>query len=208
MRPRLLPATTLLLASALFGAAPAIAETEEPLTLKPHAASTEEVKMLGYEVILASDPRYFANTLGRFGLKPLAEEALAPNAERFRFLWLRSFHRPALFELRFAADGSGAYEAKLWEDAPDGGRWVVQRTVSLGAGALTEHRRSLERLGFFAMSFDDGRQGLDGATWLFEARDGERSHAVHRWSPEPGPLRQLGVSLIEAAIPSEFLPIY
>jgi hypothetical protein len=31
---------------------------------------------------------------------------------------------------------------------------------------------------------------------------------VHRWSPEPGALRQLGVSLIEAAIKSDFLPLY
>ncbi|MFT3831103.1 MAG: hypothetical protein QM691_15495 [Opitutaceae bacterium] len=178
------------------------------VSLEPYVATAEEVKLHGFEVILPSDPCYWAHTLARFGLKPLAEETLAVAEERFRFIWLRSFHRAALFELRFAADGTGVYEAKLWEKTAEGGRWVVQRTCPLISSDRVEHRRSLEASGFHALPFDDGRAGLDGAFWLFEARDGERSHAVHRWSPEPGALRQLGVSLIEAAIQSDFLPLY
>ena len=192
----------------LVAALPTRAEDTDSVSLEPYVATAEEVKLHGYEVILPADPCYLEHTLGRFGLKPLAAENLASGEERFRFLWLRSFHRPALFELRFTADGTGVYEAKLWEDTPEGGRWVSQRVVALGADALAEHRKSLDRLGFSALPFDDGRQGLDGATWLFEARDSARSHAVHRWSPEPGALRQLGVSLIEAAIKSDFLPLY
>ncbi|HLP03280.1 MAG TPA: hypothetical protein VK163_14740 [Opitutaceae bacterium] len=193
---------------ALVFAPSVYAEEADPVSLEPYVASAEEVKPHGYEVILPGDPRFLAHTLGHFGMKPLAEEPLAAGEERFRFLWLRSFHRAALLELRFTADGTGAYEAKLWEDTPDGGHWVVQRTVALSASDRAGHRKSLERLSFFTLPFDDGRQGLDGATWLFEARDSERSHAVHRWSPEPGALRQFGVSLIETAIPNEFLPIY
>ncbi len=194
---------------AVFAAAqPVTAEEAERLSLEPHVATAEEVKLHGFEVILPADPRYLAHVLGRFGMKPLVVERPAPGEERFRFLWLRSFHRAALFELRFAPDGAGVYEAKLWEDTPEGGRWVVQRTHPLTAVDRVTHRKTLESAGFFALPFDDARQGLDGAIWLFEARDGERSHTVHRWSPEPGTLRQLGASLIEAAIESDFLPLY
>jgi len=192
----------------LVAALPTRAEDADRVSLAPYVATAEEVKLHGYEVILPSDPRYLEHTLGRFGLKPLAPETLAPGEERFRFLLLRSFHRPALFELRFTADGTGVYEAKLWEKTPEGGRWTAQLTYPLIPADWIEHRNSLEHLGFYALPFDDGRQGLDGATWLFEASESGRSHAVHRWSPEPGALRQLGVSLIEAAIKSDFLPLY
>lgn len=197
-----------LVVATLAAALAAGAEDAEPVTLEPYVASAEEVKRHGFEVILPADPRYLAHTLGPFGLHPLASEALAPGEERFRFLWLRSFHRPALFELRFAADGAGSYEAKLWEKTAEGGRWVTQCACVLAAGDLVAHRKSLEHLGFFGLPFDDARQGLDGATWLFEARDSERSHAVRRWSPAPGALRELGTSLILSAIRSELLPLY
>ncbi len=198
----------LLVITASFGAGGAAwAEDADHITLGPITTSDSRAAN-AIRWLRPSDPGFLEWWLDRCGLKPLTAELPAPGEERFRFLWQRSFHRAALFELRFASDGTGVYEAKLWEKTPEGGRWVVQRTVKLGAEARDLHRRGLERLGFFALPFDDGRQGLDGATWLFEAREGSRANAVHRWSPAPGPLRGFGESLIEMAIPSEFLPIY
>lgn len=193
--------------SALAAALPTWAEDGDRVSLEPFVSSVSESAKV-HRWLLPRDPGYLEWQLERNGLKPLTEEKLAPGEDRFRFLWLRSFHRAALFELRFAADGAGVYEAKLWENGPDGGRWVVQLTKVLPVDARVAHRWWLDRLGFFTLPFDDGRQGLDGATWLFEAREGERANAVHRWSPAPGPLRDFGVSLVEAAASSEFLPIY
>jgi hypothetical protein len=193
--------------SVLAAALPTWAEDTERVSLDPFVLSASESTQ-AHRWLLPRDPGYLEWQLGRVCLKPLTAEKLAPGEDRFRFLWLRSFHRAALFELRFAPDGTGLYEAKLWEDSPEGGRWVVQRSIVLAADARAGHRKSLDTLGFFALPLDDGRQGLDGATWLFEAREGERANAVHRWSPVPGPLRDFGVALIEAAIPSEFRPIY
>ncbi len=208
MRARILPTVLLATASGFATVQPTPAEAADRVSLEPYVPTIEEVKLHGFEVVLPADSRYLAHTLGRFGLKPLAAETLAPGEERFRFLWLRSFHRAALFGLRFAAGGTGVYEASLWEQTPEGGRWVVQRSYPLKTADLAQHRKTLDSAGFFALPFDDGRQGLDGATWLFEARDGERVHAVHRWAPAPGALRELGASLIMSAIKSDFLPLY
>ena len=207
MRPRLLSSLLLVITATFVAGGAAWAEIADRITPGPIAISdSRPTNAISW--LLPSDPGFLEWWLDRCGLRPLSAEPLAPGEERVRFLWQRSFHRAALFELRFASDGTGVYEAKLWEKTPAGGRWVVQRKVTLGVEARDLHRRSLERLGFFALPFDDGRQGLDGATWLFEAREGSLANAVHRWSPAPGPLRGFGESLIEMAIPSEFLPIY
>ncbi len=207
MHSKRFSAASLVITSVLVAALPARAEDTEPVSKEP---VSENVTLSPFEVIQPDDPRYLADMFGRFGLKPLAGETMASAEECFRFLWLRAFHRAALFEVRFKADGTGVFESKLWEEGrrPELGRWVTQRTVALDAKARAAHRETLDHLGFFALPFYDGRIGYDGAGWFFEVRDGERSHAVYCWSPEPGPLRELGVSLIEAAISSEFLPIY
>ena len=40
------------------------------------------------------------------------------------------------------------------------------------------------------------RWQLDGAEWIFEANDKGAYRYVHRWTPQDGPLRSLGETMI------------
>lgn len=106
--------------------------------------------------------------------------------ERYRFLWLRSFHHPVAVRLERLNDqkllilkqlsGRGGYEP---------GNLVVNRTRVLTEREWSEFKRLLEQCCYWQMPaqrFDEA-SGEDGAQWIFEgARDG-RYHIVDRWSP-------------------------
>ena len=187
------------------GLLPVAAWTAEKLP-GPREAKDANVVTLPAAETDPSHPDFLRTHLKPFGLVPLGEPP-AEGGERCRFLWVRAFHRAALFELEFQADGTGVYRASLWQ-AQGGAGWVLQRTRQLTPSSRETHRRQLAACDFFALPFADDRRGMDGSEWYLEVQEGGRYHAVYRWSPEPGALATFGRDLIEAAIESEFLPVY
>jgi hypothetical protein len=55
---------------------------------------------------------------------------------------------------------------------------------------------SMQKAQFWEMSSTNDRWGADGSSWLLEARRGSGYHVVERWSPEDGPFRSLGLTLM------------
>jgi hypothetical protein len=154
------------------------------------------------------NPDYLRVSLKSYGLVPLPDDTKADQATRYRFLWVRSFNPAALFEVRFDSSGAGIYEAKLWKKQSGVFRWVTQRTILLKKSDLEFHQHMLAESHFFEIPWWDEKLGCDGAAWFIEVQQGNQYHAVYRWSPESGPVFDFGRFLIEAAIQSEFLPIY
>ena len=159
----------------------------------------------------AEDVGYFARTPltdleGWYGqhLRAAGEARLCPSAavEEYRFLWLRSFHRPVV--VRVAADSAG--RATLTARVLDGaggyepGRVARDTTFTLSPDRWRELRRRLD-MGFWHVPTHpppDGLIGLDGAQWILEGVAGGQYHVVDRRNPQ-GPFREACLGLLRAS---------
>jgi hypothetical protein len=148
--------------------------------------------------------QYFGDELGDFrkhwysnALSSMREPSLLTgpaDAEVYRFLWLRSFHRPIAVRItrhdgavRLHAvelDGAGGYEP---------GRIARRREGSLDEGDWRALQQQLEAIQFWTAPSEVEHHGKDGAEWILEGwRDGAH-HATTRWSPETGAYREAGL---------------
>ena len=112
-------------------------------------------------------------------LRAMGEPTLSCGAseqgEIYRFLWLRTFHRPIAVRVTLAhgtgslvaieLDGAGGYEP---------GRVLHRTERPLAPGEATLMSARLHDIGFWAMapSLPPGDIGLDGAQWIVEGRRG------------------------------------
>lgn len=143
--------------------------------------------------------RWFAVQLRGLGEPSLLVDA--PNSEPvYRFTWLRSFHHPVSVRMRVHADGGAALSVRMGDGeggyAP--GKLMVNSTREI---QVREVRRALDLLDeakFWSapaeLRFDE--VNLDGAQWIFEASVAGKYHVIDRWSPKRGPVRELGLYLV------------
>ena len=121
-------------------------------------------------------------------------ESILPEGrgETYRFLWLRSFHRPIVVRVvclekaceivARRSDGEGGYEP---------GTVVERKARKLSDGDVARVRDLLARAQFWRPQPKDSRIGLDGAQWVLEGRRGRDYHLWDVWSPEAaGPFAQ------------------
>lgn len=112
-------------------------------------------------------------------------------AERYRFLWLRTFHHPVAVRVwdaggdRFVTlkelSGAGGYEP---------GRLLLERTRKLSKGEWDEFKRLLDEACYWEMPTADDTLGNDGAQWVLEGVRENRYHVVDRWTPKGGSYRE------------------
>jgi hypothetical protein len=149
----------------------------------------------------ATDTVYFADTPlgereGWYGkhLRAMKEPVLCPDSmrERYRFLWLRTFHRPIAVrveqrpdDIRLVAkelDGAGGYGP---------GTIVRDTSFSLPRAQWEEFRHLLSEAQFWQLPAhwppEEGVVGVDGSQWILEGVAGEHYHVVDRWTPEHDP---------------------
>lgn len=124
---------------------------------------------------------------------PLWDNTPCPQCERYRFLWLRSAHRNAVFRVEINHDGEGALIVTLGEVGP---RESAERSVktyrrSLVTAEVEELRAAIKRASFWTIESAPEAGRTDGAHWVFEAQTTDGYRLVDRWSPEPGEYRQL-----------------
>jgi hypothetical protein len=122
--------------------------------------------------------------------------------QTYRFLWLRSFHRPVSIRLIIDSEGNGVIVTKI-SDGAGGykpGKLETSATVEASKRDVGEVLRGLRKLDFWSMPTEPaqvdtqaGKRGsvpsvvelppVDGAQWILEgAKDGSY-HVVDRWSP-------------------------
>jgi hypothetical protein len=130
-------------------------------------------------------------------LRAMAEPSLSCGTPGrvYRFTWLRSFHHPVVVRVtdfgnrgRLDAvelDGSGG-------DEP--GSPLRRKSYVLGKKSMSRLRTAM------APAWDTPStgpsNGRDGAEWILEVADAGRHHALVRWSPGDGLVRELGLRLL------------
>ena len=136
-----------------------------------------------------------------------------PGLERYRFLWLRSFHHPVAVRIWKSGDehfisvketnGAGGYEPY---------QLILDRTRMLAPAEWAEFIRLLDQTCYWELeSEDENIEGNDGARWILEAVKGGRYHIVDRWSPDGGTYREAcmyALKLSELKIDTPGEPIY
>lgn len=136
-------------------------------------------------------------------LRAMAEPSLscgAPEAESYRFLWLRSFHAPIAVRLTAEGDaarltsvelsGAGGYEPGVVADR-------TERLLSREEWA--QARDAVSVADFWATPSWNKSLGPDGSQWVIEGRVHGKYHVVDRWSPRNGPVRELGLVFLRLA---------
>ena len=124
-----------------------------------------------------------------------------------RFTWLRTFHAPVMVRVEATADGgltliateltgAGGYE-------PGGIARRLERSLSAEEtaqlAAMITQTDVLELTPSNDCPMIDENTiivGADGARWIIEANGSTGYRYVNRWSPEDGPVRDLGLHLV------------
>jgi hypothetical protein len=126
---------------------------------------------------------------------PLA--ALESEDESYRFLWLRTFHRPVAihvwrtgerhFMVAKRLNGSGGY---------DPGTFDLYWAHSLSENEWDAFMLHLEHSTYWLMQMGDYEMSQDGAQWIMEGYREGRYHVVDRQSPDTGAYRDACMYLL------------
>jgi len=144
---------------------------------------------------------WFSSHLNAAGEQPLprivgrAEPALLS----LRFLWLPTFHNPVVIRIETAADGDARMVAKRLSGAGgyDPGTVAAQLERALTKREWQRIARELTESQLFVQPAGDCSLGFDGSEWIIEAVDESGYRFFRRWSPEDGPVRELGDLLLD-----------
>ena len=133
------------------------------------------------------------------------ELELPSTGTAYRLLTLPSFRSPTLIRLD-AGDGHWQITGKKLQlqTRTSVGVWSSQRV--LRNREQREVERLLAELDVWEMAVSDNVHGLDGETWIFEAKSRDRYHRIERWGPgRISTLATLGDFLhILARVPNDY----
>lgn len=196
---RILCTLMLLLASA-FQYSPSLAASRGAFArqcdLPPERfAAIEERKM-----------KSLADFLAKAGEPSFQDRQRKPAEVSLRFIWKRSFDPPVIIRIEWAANGAATMIAQQLPGpdslAPAPVTRRLERALSPDEAAPVAAMRDSAGVPGF-----DCEIGLDGSTWLIETVDAGGYRYFDRWSPDDGPVRELGLALL-ALTGWEFGPIY
>jgi hypothetical protein len=140
----------------------------------------------------------YSKYLEGFREPSLFERAKSPSSQSYRFLWLRSFHKPILVRLDVGSDAIGRLTIKIGSGpgvSATGGP-VDERIRRLTKQQTDSFLDQINTLGFWELSpQEDPVSGPDGARWIVEGVKDGQYHVVHRWTPQNGAVRTLGLDL-------------
>ena len=132
------------------------------------------------------------------------------SSQSYRFVWLRTWDRPISVRLDINNDGTGRLVTKMSSGTGgyDPGKLVLDRTRQLTKEQSASLLLKVETAAFWGLPTNETTGGRDGARWIIEGvRHGEY-HIVDRWSPDSGPVRDVGLypmRLADLEIPAEKL---
>ncbi|MEN3327038.1 MAG: hypothetical protein V7638_1845 [Acidobacteriota bacterium] len=138
---------------------------------------------------------WYSGKLEAMNERPLS--ALENEDESYRFLWLRTFHKPVAIHVWRAGDrhfiavkrlnGRGGYDL---------GRFDLYWSHSLSENEWDAFMLHLEHARYWLMPTEDNRMMFDGAQWIMEGYREGRYHVVDRQSPDPDPYRDACLYLL------------
>ncbi len=142
---------------------------------------------------------WYSKYLIAAGELPLLSQLKLPGrSNAYRFIWLRSFHKPVIIHILQAEDGSLVMTATRLSGESGSKPGVIERRVRRQLNTVEQRRfqaalAATKRLRLPAVTC---RRGYDGANWIIEGVDKGRYRFVERWSPKCGSIRDLGLLML------------
>ena len=120
------------------------------------------------------------------------------NEEAYRFLWLRTFHHPVAIRIDVNADGTSQVISKMTSGAGgyDPGQLVLNSKSLLTKDQTDSFLGKIKEHQFWQLPTKRESGGLDGAQWILEGVKDGKYHIVDRWSPTDGPVRAIGLLML------------
>lgn len=121
----------------------------------------------------------------------------SPVAQSYRFTWLRTFHHPVVIRIDVRPDGICELTAKVGLGAGgyDPGMLIRNETRPL-TREQSEWFLNQVNLEFWNLPKEDAKTGgLDGSQWVIEGVKNGQYHIEDRWSPDAGPIHDLGLAM-------------
>lgn len=124
----------------------------------------------------------------------LAQQPKPSGLSALRFTWLRTFHSPVVIRAEERGEGSYWLVAKELSGAGGYDPGNIKRSMErkLSRDEMQRLRQLLARNLFFQLRSKDCALGCDGSVWIFESLDQQGYHLLTRWSPDDGPVREVG----------------
>jgi hypothetical protein len=128
-----------------------------------------------------------------------------PDAEVYRFLWLRSFHNQISIRVVVHANGTGWIYARMTSRRGSEPGGIRRYSTSWLRKARTgEWLRTFDASGFWdqppSLPLPASVVQVDGAQWVLEGIRKGQYHVVDRWSPPSGdPDRTIGILALKLA---------
>ncbi|WP_442679475.1 hypothetical protein ACSBM8_18600 [Sphingomonas sp. ASY06-1R] len=138
----------------------------------------------------------YLTALGEPALFSAKSAARAPGAGALRFIFLTSRYENIVVRIVWARNRPVRLTgAVLWDD---GEGLAIKHRVdrALTRADIARLREAVTRTRALDAPGVNCRHGMDGQTWLFESVSDAGYRLLERWSPEPGPHRELGRTLV------------
>lgn len=138
---------------------------------------------------------WYSGKLAAMNERPLA--ALENEDESYRFLWLRTFHKPVAIHVSRAGSRYFIVVKRLnGRSGYDWGRFDLYWSHSLSEDEWDGFMLHLEHTEYWLMPTEEKRILFDGAQWIMEGYREGRYHVVDRTSPDPGAYRDACMYLL------------
>jgi hypothetical protein len=119
----------------------------------------------------------------------LYEKRADKAVEQYRFLWLRTFHKPLAVRIQkdsggitlrvVSLSGAGGYEP---------GKIEHDETLTLSTNQWAAFVKLVEKASFWQTPTKEKyEQGFDGSQWILEGQAAGKYHVVDRWTPAAEP---------------------
>ncbi len=130
--------------------------------------------------------RYDLYSIPLKAMHELPLPALVDEDESYRFLWLRSFHRPVMVHVWRTGDRYFTVMKRLKGRSYAPGTFDLYWARSLSENDWDAFMMHLEHAAYWQMPATTDVLAQDGAQWILEGYRDERYHVVDRQSPYDG----------------------
>jgi hypothetical protein len=143
---------------------------------------------------------WYSSQLHAMGELPLSKGTTNENQATYRFIWLRTFHHPLVARLVLNGAGSGVLYVKMADGAGgySPGKVIMNSTFILEREEAQNILSLLSKMDFWHAPTElvNGPSGCDGSEWILEGSNRAAYHVIDRWTPQSGPLHELGLYLV------------
>lgn len=188
--------------AALSISAVVLAACEPPAPVKPQPAFCSAAIPHFSAGTFDPDARFDAFTRDWYSkhLKAMGEPSFQCESPHpaYRFLWLRTFHRP--IAIRVEMRSTGTYLSAVELDGAGGyAPGEVSRRIErvLDEEQVRDFHAALAKAEvWLPLAEEKMMVKHDGAQWVVEARDGKRYLLHDHWSPDQGRVREMGMAFL------------